>query len=161
MGLLLISSRDSIASQSEHARNSTGEISPSLTKITPVHRAGFFGERLRKTPCGFAVRRPLLRPLVRNRLDAQSQRHPVTLCTYNSSISFCFCIAAGLASSLLPIFAKWLSKRRGSYADLLRCLCPQVSDTCCHQGEERGWCGKGERQGDCRTVVSWEKGLKS
>lgn len=63
-----------------NARHEWVECSPSLTNITPVQRAGSLGERLRKTPCGLAVRRPLLRPRVRNGLVAQSQRHPTFFC---------------------------------------------------------------------------------
>lgn len=51
-------------------------------------------------------------PLVRNRPDAQRQRHSMSLFTYNSSIRLCFCIAAGLEGSLLPILANGLSKSR-------------------------------------------------
>jgi hypothetical protein len=34
---------------------------PSLTKITPVQSAGSLGDKLRKTPAGLAVFKPLLK----------------------------------------------------------------------------------------------------
>lgn len=34
---------------------------PSLAKITPVHSAGSLGDKLRKTPAGLALFKPLLK----------------------------------------------------------------------------------------------------